>query len=172
MGAGLCAGVAGLLIAWFAGGELGYYGSTGPLLWLTPLLFLGWMVLPSLVVFGWVAWSGRRVTESAGDFEFDDYEKTEDAAGSEGAPEEDVAEDEAEEEASEASDGSEGSDEEPTEDEGEDAAEEDTDDGSEDEEEPEANENGEDGEDGEDGAVGDGTGDNTGDGTDVADDDK
>lgn len=90
MGAGLCAAVAGLLIAWFAGGELGYYGSTGPLLWLTPLLFLGWMVLPSLVVFGWVAWSGRRVTESAGDFA-DDYVDDEAAEDvEESAAEEDI----------------------------------------------------------------------------------
>lgn len=64
-GAGLCAGIAGLVLAWMAGGPLGYYGSTGPLLWLTPLLFLGWLVFPSAVVFGWVAWSGRRVTETA-----------------------------------------------------------------------------------------------------------
>lgn len=91
MGAGLCAAVAGLLIAWFAGGELGYYGSTGPLLWLTPLLFLGWMVLPSLVVFGWVAWSGRRVTESAGDFA-DDYVDDEAAEDvEEAAAEEDIS---------------------------------------------------------------------------------
>ncbi len=67
VGAGLCAGAAGLLVAWFAGGDLGYYGSTGPMLWLTPLLFLGWIVLPSAVVFGWVAWSGRKVTETVGD---------------------------------------------------------------------------------------------------------
>ena len=112
MGAGLCAGVAGLLIAWFAGGELGYYGSTGPLLWLTPLLFLGWMVLPALVVFGWVAWSGRRVTESAGDFA-DDYvddeavedveEEMEDAEDSEDAAddEDEAAEEEDTEEAAE-----------------------------------------------------------------------
>lgn len=108
MGAGLCAGVAGLLIAWFAGGELGYYGSTGPLLWLTPLLFLGWIVLPSLVVFGWVAWSGRRVTESAGDVGYDDYESAEDAGGTADAGDagdaEGVAEEETEEEDSEESD--------------------------------------------------------------------
>lgn len=121
MGAGLCAAVAGLLIAWFAGGELGYYGSTGPLLWLTPLLFLGWMVLPSLVVFGWVAWSGRRVTESAGDFA-DDYvddeaaEDVEEAAAEEdisaGSADDDSSDDE--EEAAEEQDTEEDAEEEPT----------------------------------------------------------
>lgn len=101
MGAGLCAGVTGLLIAWFAGGELGYYGSTGPLLWLTPLLFLGWIVLPSLVVFGWVAWSGRRVTESAGDVGYEDHE---DAEGAEGAAGEETEEEDFEESDEESAD--------------------------------------------------------------------
>lgn len=120
MGAGLCAAVAGLLIARFAGGELGYYGSTGPLLWLTPLLFLGWMVLPSLVVFGWVAWSGRRVTESAGDFA-DDYvddeaaEEVEESAAEEdisaGSADDDSSDDE--EEAAEEQDTEEDAEEEP-----------------------------------------------------------
>lgn len=67
VGAGICASVAGTVLSWVAGGDLGYYGSTGPLLWLAPLLFLLWLLLPSLVVFGWVTLKGRKVTESAGD---------------------------------------------------------------------------------------------------------
>ena len=69
LAAGAFAAVAGLLVAWAAGGTLGLYGSTGPLLGLTPLLFACWMVVPALVVFIWLARAGQRVTETAQDVE-------------------------------------------------------------------------------------------------------
>ena len=64
LGAGAFTAVLGLLVSWAAGGTLGYYGSTGPLLWLTPLLYLCWIVVPSAVVFFWAGRAGQKVTET------------------------------------------------------------------------------------------------------------
>ena len=69
LGAGAFAAVLGLLVSWAAGGTLGYYGSTGPLLWLTPLLYLCWIVVPSAVVFFWAGRAGQKVTESVAEEE-------------------------------------------------------------------------------------------------------
>ena len=89
LGAGIVAAIAGLVLSWAAGGTLGYYGSTGALLWLTPLLFLCWMVVPALVVFIWLARAGQRVTESA----HEEFEDAEDLDGSEDAEDLDDSED-------------------------------------------------------------------------------
>lgn len=66
LGAGVASGILGLLLSLAAGGTLGVYGSAGPLLWLTPLVFACWIVVPALVVFAWVSRRGARVTETAG----------------------------------------------------------------------------------------------------------
>lgn len=66
LGAGVASGIVGLLVSLAAGGTLGVYGSAGPLLWLTPLVFACWIVVPALVVFAWVSRRGARVTETAG----------------------------------------------------------------------------------------------------------
>lgn len=65
LGAGVVSGVLGLLLSLAAGGTLGVYGSAGPLVWLTPLVFACWIVVPALVVFAWVSRRGARVTETA-----------------------------------------------------------------------------------------------------------
>ncbi len=66
LGAGVAAGILGLLVSLAAGGTLGVYGSAGPLLWLTPLVFACWIVVPAVVVFAWVSRQGAKVTEAAG----------------------------------------------------------------------------------------------------------
>lgn len=65
LGAGVASGVLGLLLSLASGGTLGVYGSAGPLVWLTPLVFACWIVVPALVVFAWVSRRGARVTETA-----------------------------------------------------------------------------------------------------------
>lgn len=65
LGAGVFAGVVGLLASLAAGGTLGVYGSAGPLVWLTPLVFACWIAVPALVVFAWATRRGARVTETA-----------------------------------------------------------------------------------------------------------
>lgn len=67
VGAGVGAGVLGLLVSLAAGGTLGVYGSAGPLLWLTPLVFACWLLVPALLVLGWVSRKGARVMETAGE---------------------------------------------------------------------------------------------------------
>ncbi len=64
LGAGVASGVLGLLLSLASGGTLGVYGSAGPLVWLTPLVFACWIVVPALVVFAWVSRRGARVTET------------------------------------------------------------------------------------------------------------
>ncbi|MEY8567281.1 DUF6350 family protein [Corynebacteriaceae bacterium 7-707] len=67
LGAGVASGVLGLLVSLAAGGTLGVYGAAGPLLWLTPLVFACWLVVPALLVFAWVQRQGARVRETAAD---------------------------------------------------------------------------------------------------------
>lgn len=65
LGAGVVAGVVGLLVSLAAGGTLGVYGSAGPLVWLTPLVLACWITVPALIVFAWAARQGSRVMETA-----------------------------------------------------------------------------------------------------------
>jgi len=67
VGGGVAAAVIGFLLAWAGGGTLGYFGGVGALLWLTPLLFLGWLLVPTVIVLLWIARVGRSVTETAAD---------------------------------------------------------------------------------------------------------
>lgn len=90
VGAGVCAGVLGLLVSLAAGGTLGVYGSAGPLLWLTPLVFACWLLVPALLVLGWVSRKGARVMETAGEDdepEFEPEAETEEPEAEEAADE-------------------------------------------------------------------------------------
>ncbi|WP_414122980.1 DUF6350 family protein [Corynebacterium nuruki] len=85
VGGGVAAAVIGFLLAWAGGGTLGYFGGVGALLWLTPLLFLGWLLVPTLIVLLWIARVGRSVTETAADIPdtAEDEEDVEDAEDAE-----------------------------------------------------------------------------------------
>jgi hypothetical protein len=75
LGAGVASGVLGLLVTLAAGGTLGVYGAAGPLLWLTPLVFACWIVVPAFLVLAWGQRQGARVRETA----VEEPEDTEDA---------------------------------------------------------------------------------------------
>jgi hypothetical protein len=100
VGGGVAAAVIGFLLAWAGGGTLGYFGGVGALLWLTPLLFLGWLLVPTLIVLLWIARVGRSVTETAADIP----DTAEDAEDAEDEAEEDAEDAEAEAEADVAAD--------------------------------------------------------------------
>lgn len=91
VGGGVAAAVTGFLLAWAAGGTLGYFGGVGPLLWLTPLLFLGWLLVPTIIVLLWIARAGRRVTETAAEAdeadEVDEVDEVDEADEGETEPE-------------------------------------------------------------------------------------
>lgn len=82
LGAGVASGVLGLLVSLAAGGTLGVYGAAGPLLWLTPLVFACWILVPAFLVLAWGQWQGARVRETAAE-EPEDTEDTEDAKDTE-----------------------------------------------------------------------------------------
>jgi hypothetical protein len=65
LGAGVASGILGLLVSLAAGGTLGVYGAAGPLLWLTPLVFACWIIVPAFLVLAWGQRQGARVRETA-----------------------------------------------------------------------------------------------------------
>lgn len=105
VGAGVFAGGVGLLLALAAGGRLGVFDTAGPLVWLTPLVFGCWILVPALLVFAWMARQGSRVTETAADPEAEyeeSYGDAEDAADAEDAGADEEPEEAEESEDSEA----------------------------------------------------------------------
>lgn len=62
-GSAVAAAVMAGLAAWLAGGHLGVYGQTGPLVWLASVEAAAWLGVPALALMAYTRFSGVSVTE-------------------------------------------------------------------------------------------------------------